>query len=65
LDKRDDKEDWDVGRGRRKLAIANNIDDFFAYERKNDSCASNGDLNRGPSASSYFETRMWIAGLLE
>ena len=65
LDERDDEECRDVGRGFGELAIADKVDDFPSYERKNDSCASNGDLNRGPGASSYLEARMWITRLLE
>src|SRR5262245_65946815 len=65
LDERDDEECRDVGRGFGELAIADKVDDFPSYERKNDSCASNGDLNRGPGASSYFEARVLIKRLLE
>ena len=65
LDERDDEERRDVGRGFGELAIADKVDDFPSYKRKNDSCASNGDLNRGPGASSYFEARVLITRLLE
>src|SRR5262249_33392007 len=65
LDECDDEECWDIGRGVGELAIADKVDDFPSYERKNDPDASNGDLNRGPGASSYFEARMQITGLLE
>src|SRR5262245_36957857 len=65
LDERDDEERGDVGRGLGELAIADKVDDFPSYERKNDPCASNGDLNRCPGASSYLEARMRITSLLE
>src|SRR5262249_45683431 len=65
LDERDDEECWDVGCGLGELAIADKVDHFHSYERKNDPRASNGDLNRGPGASSYLEARMRITRLLE
>src|SRR5215813_7100676 len=58
-------DEWDIGRGVGELAIADKVDNFRSYERKNDPYASNGDLNRGPGASSYFEARMQITRLLE
>src|SRR5262249_1406554 len=65
LDERDDEECWDVGCGLGELAIADKIDDFPSYERKNNACTCNCDLNRGPGASSYLEARMRIASFLE
>src|SRR5262249_62130227 len=65
LDECDDEKCWDIGRGVGKLAIADKVDDFPSYERKNDPYASNGDLNRCPGASSYLEARMRITSLLE
>jgi hypothetical protein len=65
LDERDDEECWDIRCGLGELAIADKVDDFLPYERKNDPCASNGDLNRRPGASSYLEARMGITSLLE
>ena len=61
----DDEECWDIGCGLGELAIADKVDDFPSYERKNDPYARDGDLNRGPGASSYFEARMRITSLLE
>src|SRR5262245_31474358 len=65
LDECDNEECWDVGRGLGELAVADKVDDFPSYERKNDARARNGDLHRGPGASSYLEARMWIASFLE
>src|SRR5262245_7181057 len=65
LDERDDEECWDVGCRLGELAVADKVDDFPSYERKNDARARNGDLHRGPSASSYLEARMRIASFLE
>src|SRR5262245_43859291 len=65
LDERDDEECWDIGCGLGELAIADKVDDFPSYKRKNDPCAGNSDLNGGPGASGYFEARVGIASLLE
>src|SRR5262249_32376022 len=65
LDERDNEKCWDIGSGLGELAIADKVDDFPSYEHKNDPRASNGDLNRCPGASSYFEARMRITSLVE
>src|SRR5262245_56024575 len=65
LDECDNEECWDVVGGLGELAVADKVDDFPSYERKNDARARNGDLYRGPTASSYLEARMRIASFLE
>src|SRR5262249_56619 len=65
LDERDDEKCWDVGCGLGELAVADKVDNFPSYERENDARARNGDLHRGPGASSYLEARIRIASFLE